>query len=143
MTSIGERAFGSCRSLKKITIPESVTSIGEQAFSGCTSLNSVTSMCTTPPQIKSNTFSQDTYNTATLIVPIGCKANYWLHPYWENFKNIKEVDVTSVKNILNNSANNNGVVYDLQGVRVSSNSGEMNQLSKGVYIFNGKKVIVR
>jgi len=143
VTSIGNRAFDGCSSLKKITVPESVTSIGEQAFSGCTSLYSVTSMCTTPPKIESNTFTQDTYDTATLNVPIGCKANYWLSPYWENFKNIKEVDVTSVKNILNDSANNNGTVYNLQGVRVSSNSGEMNQLSKGIYIFNGKKIIVK
>jgi hypothetical protein len=143
VTSIGNDAFSGCSSLKKITIPESVTSIGEKAFSGCTSLYSITSMCTTPPQIKSNTFSQDTYNTAVLNVPVGCKANYWLHPYWEKFKNIKEVDVTSVKNILNDSANNNGTVYNLQGVRVSSNSGEMNQLSKGIYIFNGKKIIVK
>jgi len=143
VTSIGNDAFSDCSSLKKITIPESVTSIGEKAFWGCTSLYSVTSMCTTPPKIESNTFTQDTYDTATLNVPVGCKANYWLSPYWENFKNIKEVDVTSVKNILNDSANNNGIVYNLQGVRVSSNSGEMNQLSKGIYIFNGKKIIVK
>ena len=141
--SIGNNAFSGCSSLKKITIPESVTSIGERAFWNCTSLYSVTSMCTTPPQIKSDTFSQETYNTAILYVPIGSKANYWLHPYWENFKNIKEIDVTSVKNILNDSANNNGAVYNLQGVRVSSNSDKMNQLSKSIYIVNGKKIIIK
>jgi hypothetical protein len=141
--SIGNNAFSGCSSLKKITIPESVTSIGERAFWNCTSLYSVTSMCTTPPQIKSDTFSQETYYTAILYVPIGSKANYWLHPYWENFKNIKEIDVTSVKNILNDSANNNGAVYNLQGVRVSSNSDKMNQLSKSIYIVNGKKIIIK
>ena len=41
-TSIGERAFVRCSSLKRVTIPESVTSIGGSAFYGCTSLTSVT-----------------------------------------------------------------------------------------------------
>ena len=42
VTSIGERAFDECTSLKSITIPASITSIGEDAFKGCTSLESVT-----------------------------------------------------------------------------------------------------
>ena len=39
---IGEYAFYGCRSLKTVTIPESVTSIGSAAFINCFSLGSVT-----------------------------------------------------------------------------------------------------
>ncbi len=42
VTSIGNSAFGECRSLTNITIPDSVTSISENAFYGCASLTSVT-----------------------------------------------------------------------------------------------------
>ncbi|MEE1082604.1 MAG: leucine-rich repeat domain-containing protein, partial [Paludibacteraceae bacterium] len=38
VTSIGERAFPYCSSLKQINIPDSVTSIGERAFNGCKNL---------------------------------------------------------------------------------------------------------
>ena len=42
VTSIGEYAFGNCKSLTSVTIPDSVTSIGDGAFAGCRSLTSVT-----------------------------------------------------------------------------------------------------
>jgi hypothetical protein len=42
VTSIEEWAFGGCRNLASVIIPNSVTSIGGAAFSGCTSLASVT-----------------------------------------------------------------------------------------------------
>ena len=42
VTSIGQGAFGNCRSLTSITIPAGVTSIGYEAFYGCTSLTDIT-----------------------------------------------------------------------------------------------------
>ena len=42
VTSIGPGAFGGCRSLTNVAIPNSVTTIGDRAFDYCTSLTSVT-----------------------------------------------------------------------------------------------------
>jgi hypothetical protein len=41
VTRIGEAAFGFCRSLSSVTIPEGITRIGDWAFTGCSNLRSV------------------------------------------------------------------------------------------------------
>lgn len=41
VTAIGENAFGSCESLKNVTIPNSVIKIGREAFSCCESLEKI------------------------------------------------------------------------------------------------------
>ena len=42
VTTIGDWAFFSCKSLTAITIPNSVTTIGARALQGCSSLTSIT-----------------------------------------------------------------------------------------------------
>ena len=42
VTSIGNRAFRDCESLKSVIIPNGVTSIGYRAFRGCSSLTGIT-----------------------------------------------------------------------------------------------------
>ena len=125
--------------LKQIVIGKNVTSLGREVFYGYQVQNNVTSLNPTPPVIEENTFDDYTYNNATLYVPKGSKTLYWLHPYWEKFEHIEELeeDVSDIKqtSIANKSSDS---IYNLNGTKVDDNS-----LGKGIYIKNGKKVIIK
>ena len=45
--------------------------------------------------------------------------------------------------VVNESSKNNGVVYNLSGQAVRENNASLEGLSKGVYVVNGKKIVVR
>lgn len=90
VTTIGDRAFAECSKLATITIPESVNTISEYAFEYCNDLTSVIAGMLTPINLSSNSFSSETYETATLYVPKGGKAAYRAADVWKDFKEIME-----------------------------------------------------
>jgi len=117
VTSIGKYAFENCSGLTSITIPNSVTSIGKYAFENCSGLTSVTigsgvtsigseafdgvdiptiiSLIENPFTITGKTsnyrtFSQNTFNNATLYVPKGTIDKYKATDGWKDFLFIEE-----------------------------------------------------
>ena len=89
VTSIGNYTFSGCSSLLFVKIPTSVTSISNSSFYGCSGLTSVVVESEMPLTISSNTFPSRT--NATLYVPYGCKTTYENANYWNEFKEIKEI----------------------------------------------------
>lgn len=95
VTSIEESAFAYCSSLTSVTIPNSVTSIGKGAFRFC-DLSVVISLIENPFTIHGialpdyRTFSQNTFNNATLFVPKGTIDKYKATEGWMDFLFIEE-----------------------------------------------------
>ena len=95
VTSIGGSAFYNCSSLTSVTIPNSVTSIGGSAFFNCSGLTSVILLIENPSAIKGKTdseptFSLNTFNNATLYVPVGTIEKYKATTGWKDFVFIEE-----------------------------------------------------
>ena len=91
VTSIGRNAFYNCTGLTAVTIPNSVTSIGDYAFYGC-DIPVVISKIENPFNISEYTFSDNTYNNATLYVPKGTIDKYKSTEGWKIFAFIEEGD---------------------------------------------------
>jgi hypothetical protein len=88
LVSLGAAAFQAC-SLTSVCLPETLQLIGDVAFAG-NNLTSVTIGAVTPPTCGEINFDQNTYEQATLFVPIGCKSVYENANIWKEFVNIVE-----------------------------------------------------
>lgn len=138
VTSISEGTFAGCKVLTKLTIPNSVTNIGNHAFY-YTSLLSVTSLNPVPP-ITESCFDSATYQNATLHVPIGGKEAYEQVEGWKDFQKIQDDVDTGIESIITDKQSK-AAIYTLDGKRLPTTNAA--NLSKGIYIVNGKKYVVK
>ena len=166
VTTIGEEAFRDCSSLTSITIPNSVTTIGESAFRGCSSLTSIripnsvttigvsafyycneikqiTSEAVTPPDCYRYAFKGINTRECKLFVPKNSVDAYKREYGWKEFFLIEGTTTGIINNIYNKTENVD--VYTIDGIKRLSkaNVNEINALPKGVYIINGKKIVIR
>lgn len=99
LTDIGERAFSGCIQIQTIDIPNSVKSIGERAFYGCNSLTIINSLITTPFDIPSDCFSEETKENTVLNIPSGTMPLYEAAKGWNEFVNIVDPSGLNKKEI--------------------------------------------
>lgn len=89
--TIGSSAFTNCYKLTELRIPSTVKSIGDDAFSFC-NLKKVYTYTVEPINIEQGSFSQTTYETATLYIPKQSNKNYYWTSPWNQFAKLVEFD---------------------------------------------------
>ena len=143
VTTIGERTFANCYSLTSVTIPSSVTRIEDGAFSDCGNVKQITSEAVTPPYCSRYAFDGVNRNECKLFVPKNSIDAYKRAYVWWHFFLI-EGTTTGIKNNIYNKIDNVDV-YTIDGIKRLSKASvnEINALPKGVYIINGKKIVIK
>ncbi len=130
--------FNTTSSIQEVVLGRNVRSISRRAFYNArnTVLTSVTSLIPAEVLFEVEDLVKD-YNICTLYVQTGTKEAYEATADWKEFANIVEMDLTGVEEV-KDKADENGVeiVYDLSGRRVDTPS-------KGIYIVNGKKTLIK
>lgn len=163
---IGSDAFQYCEALTSITIPNNVRSIGDGAFHDCSNLTSVVmgngieyiesmvfANCKAltevfcyakemPLMVNGLKFVTDAFQgspieQASLYVPVSKIEQYKSLEPWKNFGNIIPVDDAVGVVSAHKDCSDTTIKYDLQGRRL------MQKPTKGVYIQDGKKVVVK
>lgn len=157
VTGIAANAYDSNTDLTSIVIPRSITSIGASAFAGCTNLKSITVYCVTPINLSavaatrraltraggsSSVFEGVNKETCILYVPAESIDAYKQAEGWKDFKKIYAIGTNAINGIVV-SEGKPFDVYNLQGRKVKAHTTTFSGLPAGVYIVNGKKVMVK
>ena len=155
VTDLGCFAF-STTSIKSLTVPSGISYFGEGCFMGANHTSYVLDKLTlcheTPPEVADTKYADaegfvemfydSGFWVTELHVPMGSKAKYEAHSLWGRFTNIVEDDMSGISTVASEADRQNEQgVYSLSGVRLSTI--ETNTLPKGIYIRNGKKVVIK
>lgn len=149
LESIGSHAFANCNKLKEVFLEKIDYEYESTLFQNCGNLEKVYSLDTEPTAINGDIFNNYDYNTqttsfttATLYVPEGTKEKYASLGGWRRFgSKIMEFDVTGVSTLKAQPSTFD--VYDLHGHKVRSKIASTDELPKGIYIVNQKKMVIR
>ncbi|MBO7231137.1 MAG: leucine-rich repeat domain-containing protein, partial [Bacteroidaceae bacterium] len=134
VTNVGNNAFDSCSNLETLCISNTIESIGAKAFANCNKILEIKIGAKIAIEASEDIFNKIVYNNACLYVPSGRKFAYEKTSPWKNFY-ILEMDYTGIDEVKGEDENVE-VVYDLQGRKVETPT-------KGIYIINGKKKLVK
>lgn len=134
----GHEAFGASRNLQKVTLPANQAELRLQYIFNCDDgIKEIHCRSSVPYLADESLFNGFVnYDNCILFVPVGTKQSYANAEVWKNFTHIVEENVsTSISNI---NVEKKSVWYTLQGVKLFVKPN-----IPGVYIHNGKKIIVR
>jgi len=142
-TTIYDKEFYGCNNLKNVSFGKGLESIGANAFIGCGNVKQITSEAAMPPRCFGNVFEEINTKECKLIVPKNSVDAYKKADGWKEFFLIEGITTGIINNIYNKTENVD--VYTIDGIKRLSKASvnEINALPKGVYIINGKKIVIK
>ena len=162
-TTIIKYAFYGCKRLISISIPDTVSDIGSNAFSSCKKIMNIWANMQNPQDIDDNVFEDFVYANATLHIPTGTIDKYKTTAAWSKFNTINEFEPSGIASptialqrvysdngviYIESAADGNCNIYSMSGqlirtLALKKGTNTVSGLTKGVYIVNGQKVMVR
>lgn len=140
LTEIKDAAFEET-DITEFTIPENVTSIGMFAFSN-SRISAITVLSKTPCDADLYPFGIMFAQGFKIIVPAGSIEAYKAAYGWSDYAGfIQEAAPTSVSLVTAPTSATSAAIYTLDG-RLASKDGNTQALAKGIYMQNGKKVVI-
>lgn len=144
VTKIGNWAFSGCTSLESFSFGSKTKSIGQEAFSDCTALTQISTRAINPPACGDQALDDINKWSCTLSVPSQSISLYQAADQWKEFFFI-EANPNAYHAVTLNK-DDLVDVYNSNGVKIRSNVSKSeiaSELPAGLYIINGKKVIVK
>lgn len=134
----GHEAFGASINLCNVTLPVADVEFTHNWMFNCDrGIREIHCRSSIPYVVDEGIFNGAVdYDKCILYVPVGTKQSYANSEVWKNFTHIVEENVST--NISNINVEKKSVWYTLQGVKLFAKPN-----IPGVYIHNGKKIIVR
>ena len=140
-----ESAFDHCEKLISVKLPAKIT-LGKYLFGSNYSLATIDWSAysgTEAPKMPSDLFQyvdeQKDLKNITLIVPDALVESFKAYADWAKL-NVVGTTPTGISEIVTNRASSN-TIYTIEGVKIATS--KENSLPKGLYIINGKKVMVK
>ena len=134
----GHEAFGASINLCNVTLPVADVEFTHNWMFNCDrGIREIHCRSSIPYVVDEGIFNGAVdYDKCILYVPVGTKQSYANSEVWKNFTHIVEENVST--NISNINVEKKSVWHTLQGVKLFAKPNV-----PGVYIHNGKKIIVR
>ena len=134
----GHEAFGASINLCNVTLPVADVEFTHNWMFNCDrGIREIHCRSSIPYVVDEGIFNGAVdYDKCILYVPVGTKQSYANSEVWKYFTHIVEENVST--SIFNINVEKKGVWYTLQGVKLFAKPN-----IPGVYIHNGKKIIVR
>lgn len=146
---IDYNSFAECSELESVVIPSTIKTVCGFSFVNCYKLSRVVCLAETPPSSGAFAFCEDTFSSLTfsncpIYVPDNSLLLYQGDEYWSCYNLLPLSSLAGIGTPGAEQSEDAHIVYSLDG-RIAAKTDDpekLNSLQRGVYIVNGKKVIL-